>query len=418
MKLLYSFTSIIYLTRKRGKIMASIDRFLRYVKIDTQADDKSGLTPSTEKQKNLSRLLVEELKELGVEDAYMDEYGIVYGHVPGVGEKIGFNAHIDTALEVTDENVNPKIIENYDGNPVKLNDLYTLTVEQFPSLKNHIGKDLIVTDGNTLLGADDKAGIAIIMNAVEYFHNHPEVKHHPISIAFTVDEEIGEGTDHFSLEKMDADYAFTIDGGDINCIDFENFNAQGVKLTVEGVAVHPGEGKNALVNAMVLINEFVSALPADETPYDAGYDDGYWHINAINGTSESGTLEMILRDFCRENLDKRDAELKEIVSNIQAKWPKAKLTLEIRDQYENMKPYVEKDPRPLDVAVAAMKRLGMTPKHTKIRGGTDGATMSKMGLVTPNLGTGSANHHGRYEYLVIQDFEKMIELVKEILIVK
>lgn len=398
--------------------MANIDRFLKYVKIDTQADDKSGTTPSTEKQKNLSRVLVEELHELGVDDAYMDEFGIVYGHIPGEGDRIGLNAHIDTALEVTDTNVNPRIIKNYDGNPVKLNDQYTLTVEQFPSLNKHIGKDLVVTDGNTLLGADDKAGIAIIMSAVEYFQKHKEVKHHPISIAFTVDEEIGEGCDHFSLEKMQADYAFTLDGGDINCIDYENFNAQGVKLDVQGVAVHPGEGKNALVNAMVLINEFVSALPPKETPFDVGYNDGYWHINAINGTSESGTLEMILRDFCRENLNKRDEQLRNIVKEISTKWPTAKINLTINEQYENMRPYVEKDPRPLSKAIEAMKTLGLDPKHTKIRGGTDGATMSKMGLVTPNLGTGSANHHGRYEYLVIQDYEKMIELVKEILTIK
>lgn len=398
--------------------MTNIDRFLKYVKVDTQADDKTGTTPSTEKQKNLSKILVEDLKELGVLDAYMDEYGIVYGHLSGEGETIGFNAHIDTALEVTDTNVNPKIVKNYQGNPIKLNDLYSLIMEQFPALKKHIGKDLIVTDGNTLLGADDKAGIAIIMGMLEYLHMHKEIRHHPISISFTVDEEIGEGTKHFSLEKMNADYAFTVDGGDIDCIDFENFNAQGVKLEVQGVAVHPGEGKNALVNAMVLINEFVSQLPPKETPFDVNYDEGYWHINAINGTSESGTLEMILRDFDREKLNKRDLEIKQIVKNLQEKWPTAKINLSIREQYENMRPYVEKDPRPLNKAIQAMKALGMTPKHTKIRGGTDGATMSKMGLVTPNLGTGSANHHGRYEYLVIQDFEKMIELLKEIVIIK
>lgn len=395
--------------------MESIERFLKYVKIDTQADDRTGTTPSTEKQKNLSKVLVQDLLDMGVKDAYMDEFGIVYAHVDGEGEKIGFNAHIDTALEVTDTNVNPRIIKNYDGKPVQLNEKYQLTVEQFPQLKNHIGKDLVVTDGNTLLGADDKAGIAIIMSAVEYFMKYPEVKHHPISIAFTVDEEIGEGTDHFSLEKMNADYAFTIDGGDIDCIDYVNFNAQGVRLSVQGVAVHPGEGKNALVNALVLINEFVSALPPKETPYDVNEDEGYWHINNINGSSESAVLEMILRDFDREKLNKRDEQLRKIVKDIQTKWPKAKINLEIREQYENMEPYVKKDPRPLNVAMDAMRRLGMTPKSTKIRGGTDGATMSKMGLVTPNLGTGSANHHGRYEYLVIQDFEKMIELVKEII---
>lgn len=395
--------------------MESIERFLKYVKIDTQADDRTGTTPSTEKQKNLSKVLVQDLLDMGVKDAYMDEFGIVYAHIDGEGERIGFNAHIDTALEVTDTNVNPRIIKNYDGKPVQLNEKYQLTVEQFPQLKNHIGKDLVVTDGNTLLGADDKAGIAIIMSAVEYFMEHPEVKHHPISIAFTVDEEIGEGTDHFSLEKMNADYAFTIDGGDIDCIDYVNFNAQGVRLSVQGVAVHPGEGKNALVNALVLINEFVSALPPKETPYDVNEDEGYWHINNINGSSESAVLEMILRDFDREKLNKRDEQLRKIVKDIQTKWPKAKIDLEIREQYENMEPYVKKDPRPLNVAMDAMRRLGMTPKSTKIRGGTDGATMSKMGLVTPNLGTGSANHHGRYEYLVIQDFEKMIELVKEII---
>ena len=398
--------------------MEELNRFLRYVKVDTQADDTTGTTPSTEKQKNLSKLLVEELKELGVKDAYMDEYGIVYAHIDGEGERIGLNAHIDTALEVTDTGVNPRIVENYDGKPVKLNDKYTLTAEEFPSLKKHIGKDLVVTDGNTLLGADDKAGIAIIMGAVAYFMKHPKVKHHPISIAFTVDEEIGEGTKHFSLEKMNADYAFTIDGGDIDCIDYVNFNAQGVKLSVQGVAVHPGEGKNALVNALVLVNEFVSALPPKETPFDAGEDDGYWHINNINGTSESAVLEMILRDFDREKLNKRDEQLKQIVGDLQRKWPKAKISLEIREQYENMEPYVKKDPRPVNKAIEAMKKIGLNPKSTKIRGGTDGATMSKMGLVTPNLGTGSANHHGRYEYLVIQDFLKMIELVKTILTIE
>ena len=395
--------------------MEELERFLRYVKIDTQADDTTGTTPSTEKQKNLSRLLVKELKELGLDDAYMDEYGIVYAHLDGEGERIGLNAHIDTALEVTDTNVNPRLVNNYDGKPLKLNDKYTLTVEEFPSLKKHIGKDLVVTDGNTLLGADDKAGIAIIMGVLAYFKAHPEVKHHPVSVAFTVDEEIGEGTKHFSLEKMNADYAFTVDGGDIDCIDYVNFNAQGVKLFVQGVAVHPGEGKNALVNALVLINEFVSALPPKETPFDANEDEGYWHINNINGTSESAVLEMILRDFDREKLNKRDEQIKQIVKDIQAKWPKAKLELTIKEQYENMEPFVKKDPRPVNKAIEAMKIIGLNPKSTKIRGGTDGATMSKMGLVTPNLGTGSANHHGRYEYLVVQDFLKMIELVKTIL---
>lgn len=395
--------------------MESLERFLNYVKIDTQADDTTGVTPSTEKQKDLSKLLVKELLELGVKDAYMDEYGIVYAHIDGEGERIGLNAHIDTALEVTDTNVNPRLIKNYDGNPIKLNDLYSLTIEQFPALKKHVGKDLVVTDGNTLLGADDKAGIAIIMSVVEYVMKHPEFKHHPLSIAFTVDEEIGEGTDHFDLNQMNADYAYTVDGGDINCIDYVNFNAQGVKFSVEGVAVHPGEGKNALINAVVLVNEFISKLPANETPYDAGEDDGFWHITSISGTGDYAEVEMILRDFDGEKLKNRDAQLKSFANEIQAKWPKAKVKLEIVDQYENMEPYVKKDPRPVEKAIQAMKNIGLEPRSTKIRGGTDGARMSKLGLVTPNLGTGSANHHGRYEYLVVQDFKKMIDLVIEII---
>ena len=396
-----------------------IKRFCRYVKVETTSDDRVvGKCPTTDGQLKLIRMLEDELVAMGVKNACIDKNGYLHAIIPGNSKNkkvFGFISHADTSPEVSGKNVKPIIHKNYDGKSLKLNEKYTLTTEDFPQLKKHIGKDLVVTDGNTLLGADDKAGIAIIMSAVEYFMKHPEVKHHPISIAFTVDEEIGEGTDHFSLDKMQADYGFTLDGADIDCIDYENFNAQGVKLFVQGVAVHPGEGKNALVNALVLINEFVSALPANETPFDANEDEGYWHVNSINGTSESATLEMILRDFDREKLNQRDAQIKQIVKDIQAKWPKAKIELSIEEQYENMKPYVDKDPRPVQVAMDAMRRMGITPRSTKIRGGTDGATMSKMGLVTPNLGTGSANHHGRYEYLVIQDFEKMIELVKEIL---
>ncbi len=395
--------------------MDAVNRFIRYVKIPTQTDDKSGTTPSTEKQKVLAKLLVEELKELGLLDAYMDEYGIVYAHKKGEGDKIGFNAHIDTALEVTDENVNPRIIKNYDGSDIKLNDRYVLSRKQFPSLDKHIGKDLLVTDGNTLLGADDKAGIAIIMGALSYLNDHPEIKTHNLSIAFTVDEEIGEGAKHFSLEKMDADYAYTIDGGDISDIDFENFNAKSVSLDVQGVAVHPGEGKNTLINAVLLMNEFINSLPQGETPYEAGSDDGYWHINELNGSSESIHLDMILREFSHDKLEQRVQDIEKNVKKLQSKYPKANFVLKIRDQYENMLPYVLKNPKVLQVAKEALLKNGITPKHHKIRGGTDGATFSKMGLVTPNLGTGSANHHGRYEYLIIDDFLKMIDIVVEIM---
>ena len=391
----------------------NLERFIRYAKIDTQADENSETVPSTAKQKNLSKLLVEELKELGLNDAYMDEYGIVYAHLDGEGDVIGLNAHVDTALEVIDENVNPQIINKWDGNDIKLNDKYTLSIKEFPHLKEHIGKDLVVTDGNTLLGADDKAGIAIIMGVLDYIKEHPDFKHHPLAIAFTNDEEIGRGPLHFSLEKMKADYAFTIDGGPINRIDAENFNAQQLRVKIDGVAVHPGEGKNTLINALQIQAEFINALPQKETPFYA--DEGYWHLTSINGSSEKVEFVAILRNFSREKLEELDQKIYAIRDNLANKYPKAKIAVEIKEQYENMKPYVEKDPRPVKKAEAAIKKFGYEPIFTKIKGGTDGATFSKMGLVTPNLGTGSGNHHGRFEYLVVQDFEKMIEIVLEII---
>ncbi len=391
----------------------NIERFIRYAKIDTQADENTGTTPSTEKQKNLSRLLVKELKELGLDDAYMDEYGIVYAHLDGEGDVIGLNAHIDTALEVTDENVNPQIINKWDGSDIKLNDEYSISLKQFPKMKPLVGNDLVVTDGNTLLGADDKAGIAIIMGVLDYLKNNPSFKHHPLAIAFTVDEEIGEGPKHFSLEKMKADYAFTIDGGAIDEIAIENFNAQQLKVKIDGVAVHPGEGKNTLINALQLQAEFINALPQKETPFYA--DEGYWHLTSVNGTSEKAELVAILRNFSRENLEKLDARILQIRDELINKYPKAKIQVDITEQYENMKMYVDKDPRPVEKAAAALRSFGIEPKFDRIKGGTDGATFSKMGLVTPNLGTGSGNHHGRFEYLSIQDFEKMIEIVLEII---
>ena len=391
----------------------NVERFIKYAKIDTQADENTGTTPSTEKQKNLSRLLVQELKELGLDDAYMDEYGIVYAHLDGEGDVIGLNAHVDTALEVTDENVNPQIIKNWDGKDIKLNAQYSISLKQFPKMEQFAGKDLVVTDGNTLLGADDKAGIAIIMGVLDYIKNNPSFKHHPLAIAFTVDEEIGEGPKHFSLEKMKADYAFTVDGGDINAIDIENFNAQQLKVNIEGVAVHPGEGLNTLINALQLQAEFINALPEKETPFYA--NEGYWHLTSSNGTSEKAEFVAILRNFSREKLELLDARIYQIRDKLSKKYTKAKIQVEISEQYENMKKYVDKDPRPVEKAAAALRKFDIEPVFDRIKGGTDGATFSKMGLVTPNLGTGSGNHHGRFEYLCIQDFEKMIEIILEII---
>ena len=305
------------------------------------------------------------------------------------------------------------MIEKWDGRDIRLNEEYRISLKQFPNMKSLIGNDLIVTDGNTLLGADDKAGIAIIMSALDYLKNHPDFKHHPLAIAFTVDEEIGEGPKHFSLEKMKADYAFTIDGGPINEIDIENFNAQQLKVKIDGVAVHPGEGKNTLINALQLQAEFINALPQKETPFYA--DEGYWHLTSINGTSEKVEFVAILRNFSRQKLEELDTRIEQIRDEMSKKYPKAKIQIEITEQYENMKVYVDKDPRPVKKAEAALRKFGIKPVFSRIKGGTDGATFSKMGLVTPNLGTGSGNHHGRFEYLSVQDFEKMIEIVLEII---
>lgn len=396
--------------------MDALERFIKYAKIDTQADGNSHKTPSSDKEKDLGKVLVEDLKQLGLDDAMMDEWGNVYAHLPGEkGDKIGLNAHMDTALEVTDTNCNPRIVKNWDGKDIKLNDQYKLSVDQFPGLKNHINKDLVVTDGNTLLGADDKAGIAIIMGVLEFFKSNPQIKHHPISVCFTVDEEIGEGPDHFSLKKMDADYAYTIDGSNINQVDYINFNAQAFELNIEGVVVHPGEGKNQLINAALLMNEFISMLPQKQTPYYANYDVGYWHINDMSGTNENATCHMILREFDKNRLEKLNKTIKKNIEKLKAKYPKAKFDYKIVDQYYNMEEYVKKDPRPLNKALESIRKNGLIPKSEAIRGGTDGATFSKMGLVTPNLGTGSYNHHGRFEYLVVQDFLKMIDIVVDIL---
>lgn len=399
--------------------MSALDRFLKYVKIDTQSDETTHKTPSTEKQKKLGELLVKELKELGLEDAEMDEWGNVYAHLKGEkADKIGLNAHMDTALESSGKNVKPRKVENWDGSDIQLNKDMTLSIEEFPALKQHIGKDLIVTDGKTLLGADDKAGIAIIMGVLEYFSKNKKVKHHPISVCFTVDEEIGEGSDHFNLKKMDADYAYTVDGAEINHIDYKNFNAQSVNIKFEGVAVHPGEGKNALINAVLLMHEFINQLPEKETPYDANYDEGYWHINSVSGDSVNCELSMILREFEREKLDARDELLYKIRDNLLEKYPKAKITIEITEQYQNMAEFIKNDPRPLFKAIQSIRNVGLDPESALIRGGTDGASFSKMGLVTPNLGTGSANHHGPYEYLVVQDFMKEIDIIVDILTIK
>ena len=385
-------------------------RFINYVKIDTQSNDTTGTTPSTEKQKDLGLLLVHELLELGLDDAHMDEFGNVYGHLPGKGSRIGLNAHMDTALEVTGAGVRPHLIKEYAGGKIKLANGLSMDPKEFPILNKHIGHDLVVTDGNTLLGADDKSGIAIIMNVLQYYHDHPEEKHSTICVCFTVDEEIGEGPLHFNYRKMNAKYAYTIDGSDIDKIECENFNAYGATVTLKGVSIHPGEGKGKLINALNLASEFVALLPK-ETPYDSEGKQGFYHLTGIEGNSEVATLTMILRDFKDKGIEKRIETVKEAVNKVNKLYPTAEVTVSFKKQYENMKKFVDKKPMAIRRAKEALKKNGIEPSLGAIRGGTDGATFSKFGLITPNLGTGSYNHHGRFEFLDVQEFEKMICVV-------
>ena len=394
--------------------MKPLDRFLNYIKIDTQSDDKSDAVPSTIIQLDLCRLLVKELRDLGIDNAYMDEYGVVYAHLDGEGTPIGLNAHVDTATNISGRNVKPQIVYNYDGGDIKLNDEYILSPKQFPSLLKHIGKDLVTTNGETLLGSDDKAGIAIIMGVLEYFVKHPEVKHHPIRVAFTCDEEIGRGAKHFSVEKMGAEFAYTIDGGDINCINYENFNAKGVKVSFEGIAVHPGSGKGKLINAVLLFNEFLNLLPENDNPYHSTGYQGFWHVDDVNGNSQYLEAELILRDFDLERLNARENAIIAAISTLNEKYPGTKSKADIFDSYSNMAEYVKEKPEVIERAKAALIKNGIEPISMPIRGGTDGATFSKMGLPTPNLGTAGYNCHGRFEYLVIQDFYKMIDVVIDI----
>ena len=395
--------------------MKNLERFIRYVKIDTQSDDTTGTTPSTEKQKNLGVLLVKELLELGLTDAHMDEFGNVYGHLPEKGTRVGLNAHMDTALELTGANVNPTIIKDYQGDTIVLANGLEMSPEQFPSLKNRIGHDLVVTDGNTLLGADDKAGIAIIMSALQYFKDNPNIEHNPVSICFTVDEEIGEGPLHFNYQKMDAEYAFTIDGSRIDYMEAENFNAIGVTLEIDGVSIHPGEGKDKLVNAILLASEFISYLPSNETPFYSKDKEGFWHATGIQGGSDKATVTFILRDFDEEILNRRVKTFKEAANKLQTKYPEAKVCIKFKDQYSNMAKYVAANPIAVEKAKEALRKNGIEPHMGEIRGGTDGATFSKNGLITPNLGTGSYNHHGRYEFLDINEFNKMISVVIDLI---
>ena len=391
------------------------ERFLEYVKLNTKSDETTRVTPSTKGQLVLAEILCNELKELGLKDARISEYGYVYATLDKNCNKdlpaIGFIAHMDTAPDYSGENVNPKIVENYDGGDIKLNDSVVLSPKFSPELKLYIGQRLITTDGNTLLGADDKAGIAEIMTAVEYLINHPEIEHGDIKIGFTPDEEIGEGADHFDVEGFGADFAYTMDGGRIGELEFENFNAAGVKVKITGVNVHPGYAKNKMLNSIMVANEFINSLPLDEVPEKTERYEGFYHLTDINATVENSTLNYIIRDFFTETFEARKNKMKEIEKELNNKYGEGTVVVEIKDQYRNMKEKIEPVMHIIENANEAMIEANITPNIRPIRGGTDGARLSFMGLPTPNIFAGGENFHGKYEYVPVESMEKAVEVI-------
>jgi len=395
------------------------ERFLEYVKINTKSDETTGTTPSTKEQLVLAEKLYKELKELGLKDARISEHGYVYATLESNIDKdvpvIGFIAHMDTAPDYYGENVKPQIIKNYDGGDIKLNDVDVLSPTFSKELKNYIGQTLITTDGRTLLGADDKAGIAEIMTAVEYLVKNPDIKHGTIKIGFTPDEEIGEGADHFDVEGFGADFAFTMDGGTVGELEYENFNAASAKVVINGVNVHPGYAKNKMINSIMVANEFINALPLEEVPEKTEGLEGFNHLTDINGTIEKTTLNYIIRDFTTEGFEERIKDFEYIARSLKKVYGEGTVELTIKESYRNMKEKIEPVIHIVETAKQAMIDAGISPKITAVRGGTDGARLSFMGLPTPNIFAGGENFHGKYEYIPIESMEKAVEVIINII---
>jgi tripeptide aminopeptidase len=383
-----------------------IDRFIRYIKIDTQSIHKSETYPSTAKQLDLARLLVEELIDLGLEDAAMDKYGYVTATLPATTDRegvpvVGFLAHMDTSPDLSGANINPQFIEDYDGSVITLNAEKNIRMdpEEFPDLKKYIGKTLITTDGTTLLGADDKAGIAEIMDAIAYLQAHPEIKHGTIKIGFTPDEEVGSGVDHFDVETFGADFAYTVDGGEVGEVQYENFNAAGAELTIHGRNVHPGKAKLKMRNALLIGMELNELLPVFERPEFTEKYEGFFHLYSFGGTVEEASMTYIIRDHDRARFEEKKDLLGKAVDFINAKYGEQILDLTIEDQYYNMREQVEPHPQIMETAIQAIQAVGITPKVDPVRGGTDGSRLSYMGLPTPNIFTGGHYGHGKYEFI-------------------
>ena len=397
-------------------IMELKERFLKYVAINTRSDENSETFPSTAVQWDLLNALVEEMKLLGLEDVTIDKYGYAMGTIPATPGKesapvIGFLAHVDTAPDMSGENVHPRIIESYDGQDIVLNNALTMRVADFPELKRFVGHTLIHTDGTTLLGADDKAGVAEIMTAAEYLMAHPEIEHGKIRIGFTPDEEIGRGVDFFDVKAFGADFAYTMDGGFEGELEYENFNAASAKIAIQGRNVHPGYAKNKMINAIEVACEINNMIPAVERPqFTDGYE-GFYHCVGLNGTVENATISYIIRDHDAELFEQKKVWMWDIVGMLNKKYGQGTLTLTLKDQYYNMRKMVEPHPQVIDNALAAMHDAGVEPIVRPIRGGTDGARLSFMGLPCPNIFAGGMNFHGKFEYCSLNSMEKAVQVI-------
>ena len=399
--------------------MTVVDRFLNYVKFDTQSDELTNLTPSTPGQMIFAQHLEKELQELGLTEISLDDNGYLMATLPANTDKdvptIGFIAHLDTSPDMSGRHVKPRIVEKYAGGDITLNseENVVLSPSQFPELNDYVGHDLIVTDGNTLLGADDKAGIAEIIAAVDYLKNHPEIKHGKIRIAFNPDEEIGQGAHKFDVKNFDADWAYTMDGGAIGELEFENFNAAVAKVTFKGLNVHPGYAKHKMLNSIRVANQYAIMLPRWETPEHTENYEGFYHLIGFEGSVEKTVLTYIIRDHDRDRFERRKRELEHLTRKVNCEFP-ACASIEIKDQYYNMREKIEPVMHIIDTAIKAMENVGVTPKVQPIRGGTDGAQLSFKGLPCPNIFAGGLNFHGRYEFVPISSMEKATEVIVEI----
>lgn len=394
------------------------ERFLRYVTIDTQSDPESPSSPSTEKQKDLGRVLAAELKAMGVADAHLDDFGYVYGTIPANTDKkvpvICFCSHMDTSPDVTGKNVKPQMVKNYRGGDIVLpgDTSQVIRFAEHPALKNQIGNDIITTDGTTLLGADNKAGVAEIMDAAHFFLNNPDVKHGTIKILFTPDEEIGRGVDNVDLKKLGADFAYTMDGESAGCVEDETFSADGATITIHGVSAHPGYAKGKMEHAIKIAAAIVERLPKEGcSPETTSGKQGFLHPIGIEGALEQATLSFIVRDFTEEGLKEKEALLEGIVEDVMKDYPRSTYTFEVKEQYRNMKQVIDRHPHVLEYAIEAIRRAGLRPMRTAIRGGTDGSRLSFMGLPCPNIFAGEHAFHSRLEWVSRQDMEKAVETI-------